>query len=123
MSTGSVGEEKAREYVIRHGFKVLATNYTRRPIGELDIVAEKGGILCFIEVKASRHFENSSFTPEIRVHDKKAGKLKRICEVYLREHGLEGRKWRIDVISVILDEEDRVVKLEHFENAVFARKY
>ena len=123
MSTGSIGEEVAGEYLVRHGYKILERNYTKRPFGEIDIVAEKDHVLCFIEVKTSRYFAGSGFSPELRVHTEKIRRLKRICEVYLRENNMLDRNWRIDVISVILDQDDAVVSLKHFENAVFGRKY
>ena len=123
MSTGSIGEEMAGEHLINKGYTILARNYIKRPFGEIDIVAEKGHVLCFVEVKASRYFPGSGFSPEIRVNRQKIRRLKRICEIYLRENKMLDKNWRIDVISVILGKDDTVVSLEHFENAVFTKKY
>lgn len=47
---GFGGESKAARYLKRNGYKILKRNY-RCPFGEVDIIAEKDGVLAFIEVK------------------------------------------------------------------------
>ena len=47
---GDKGESFATFYLLRRGYSVLAENY-HAPGGEIDIVAEKGGVFVFIEVK------------------------------------------------------------------------
>ena len=47
---GLAGERKARAYLRLHGWKILNKNY-KNPYGEVDIIAEKGGVVAFIEVK------------------------------------------------------------------------
>lgn len=120
---GDIGEEIARTFVMKQGYEILATNF-KKPWGEIDIVAEKDGVIRFIEVKTSWYFRETSFTPEIRVDWRKARKLKRICETYLFEKKLpEGQEWQIDVISVILNDDNTVREINHIENAVFDRPY
>ena len=51
-SVGHAGEDIGCQFLESKGFKVLERNY-RRPWGEIDIVAEKDGIVRFIEVKAT----------------------------------------------------------------------
>ncbi len=60
MSTkkGNKGEEAACRYLQRHGYQVLDRN-RRLARGELDIVALKGDILVFVEVKAHKQRETS----------------------------------------------------------------
>ena len=48
---GQIGEDIACQFLERKGFKVLERNY-RKPWGEIDIIAEKDGIVRFVEVKA-----------------------------------------------------------------------
>lgn len=120
---GDIGEFEAGVFVMKQGFKILVRNYTK-PWGEIDIVAEKDGIIRFIEVKTSIYYPNSSFTPEIRVDWRKKQKLKRICETYLCESkASKDQEWQIDVISVILNEDDSVREINHIENAVFEGRY
>ena len=47
---GSCGEDFAARWLESKGYRVLARNYHTRQ-GELDIVAEKEGVLAFVEVK------------------------------------------------------------------------
>ena len=48
---GRKGEKLTRRYLRLHGYKIIASNYAT-PFGEADIVAQKGDIYCFVEVKA-----------------------------------------------------------------------
>lgn len=119
---GILGEQAAAEFVLEQGYKIRARNY-RKPYGEIDIIAEKDKILHFIEVKASKYYQNSEFTPEIRVNTRKIRNLKKLCETYLRETRVsQDQPWQIDVISVILDS-GGVTGINFFENAVFEPKY
>ena len=120
---GSMGERVAAAYCVRNGLFIREQNY-RKPYGEVDIVAEKGGIIHFIEVKTSKFFHNSAFSPEVRVNARKRAKLKALCETYLREtHVSQDQHWQIDVISVILDDDSSLREIKFFENAVFEKKY
>jgi putative endonuclease len=47
---GADGEAVAAHYYRRDGYEIVATNW-RCPGGELDIVAQRGGVLVFCEVK------------------------------------------------------------------------
>ena len=119
---GVIGEKAAADFIVKHGFKILVTNY-RKPYGEMDIVAKKDRVIRFIEVKTSKYYPNSAFTPEIRVDARKVRNLRKLCETYLKEKRASiDQPWQIDVISVILDGES-VQGINFFENAVFERKY
>lgn len=48
--TGDLGEDIAERFLVKRGFKILERNYLRK-WGEIDIIAKKGGKLCFVEVK------------------------------------------------------------------------
>ena len=122
-TTGSAGESLAANWLERHGFIIRERNYARKH-GEIDIVAAKDRVLHFIEVKTSRFYPDTSFTPEIRINRRKIRNLKRICETYLREtHVSQDQKWQIDVISVILCRDGAVKELNYIENAVFEERY
>ena len=38
-------------YLLLHGYRILALRY-RTPLGEIDIIARKGDLIAFVEVKA-----------------------------------------------------------------------
>jgi putative endonuclease len=52
-SQGKAGEELAAQYLERNGLKILERNY-RFERGEIDLIAEEGEELVFVEVKARR---------------------------------------------------------------------
>ena len=52
--TGRYAEEYTVRYLRLSGYKILSRNYSVRNIGELDIVAEKYGMIYSIEVKGRR---------------------------------------------------------------------
>lgn len=47
---GKKGEIKAVLFLKQHSYKILETNFKNK-IGEIDIIAEKDGVIVFIEVK------------------------------------------------------------------------
>lgn len=67
MSTarGRLGEARAARYLARRGYTILARN-VRAASGELDIVARRGEILAFVEVKSHRRRESGllAMTPD-----------------------------------------------------------
>src|ERR1700691_2907309 len=86
---GKLGEQIAADFLIRKGFKILERNY-RKPWGEIDIIAEKEGVIRFVEVKTlTRDFlpnvsrENSDYRPEEQVHPLKLRKIARTAEMYM----------------------------------------
>ena len=51
--TGKLGEESVCRYLTERGYRIAARNY-RIKGGEIDIIAENGDYLAFVEVKARR---------------------------------------------------------------------
>jgi putative endonuclease len=112
QKVGAWGENAAAEYLGEHGYIVLARN-TRTPYGEIDIIAEKDGLTCFVEVKTRT---SSSFgPPEISVTPRKQEHMIAAAEHYAQEHELD--HWQIDVIAVEGNPGKRPV-FTHFENAI-----
>jgi putative endonuclease len=52
--TGNKGEDLAADYLVAAGYRIVGRNY-RCPFGEIDIVAEEGKTLVFVEVKSRRN--------------------------------------------------------------------
>lgn len=68
---GKWAEFLARNYLRLHGYRILARNYVKgRGVyaGELDIVAQKGRTLVFVEVKQRQRLEQAFYaiTPKQR---------------------------------------------------------
>jgi putative endonuclease len=117
--TGALGEEIAATFLARKGFRIIEKNY-RKPWGEIDIIAEKGGIVRFVEVKAfsgdlekfSR--ESNSYRPEEQIHPAKLRKIVRTAQLYMA-YGEDDREYQIDAIGVILDPITRRARCRHYE--------
>ena len=49
-ASGRAGEEHIAQWLVDHGYEMVARNYHSR-YGEIDLIAQKAPYLCFIEVK------------------------------------------------------------------------
>lgn len=112
---GRWGESLVADDLRRKGWKILAVNYRCR-FGELDIVAEKGKILAFVEVKLRK---SDRFAPgRAFVTAEKQRKLRSAAEYYLLEHS-SALQPRFDVAEVYAAEglSTRVPEINYIENA------
>jgi putative endonuclease len=92
---GQEGESTAEQYLRHKGYRIVARNL-RSSVGEMDLVAEDGQVLVFVEVKARR---TNAFGGAIHaVHQRKQKKLIRLASQYLARHHVEGRLCRFDVV-------------------------
>lgn len=122
---GTKGEEIAAKYVANKGFIIIDRNY-RKKWGELDIVAEKNGLIHFIEVKTvSRKsyggkFEQeiNNYRPEDNMHPWKLQRLRRALQTYLLEKYKTDPVWQFDLACVFLDQERRVARVKFIENII-----
>ena len=48
-----MGEDHAAAYLKKQGYKIIDRNY-RKNYGEIDIIARKGRVTCFVEVKTRK---------------------------------------------------------------------
>ena len=117
--TGALGEEIACTFLKRKGYKILAQNY-RKPWGEIDIIAEKGGVIRFVEVKAvsgdvgALSRESNGYRPEEQIHAAKLKKIVRTAQLYM-SYAADDREYQIDAVGVILDPITRRARCRHFE--------
>src|SRR5512136_1170218 len=112
---GELGERWAREYLEQHGYRIRETNYRCRE-GEVDIVAEHGGCLVFVEVRTKT---GSAFgTPEESITPVKQERLAAVAMSYLQTHDGLPLEWRIDVVAIEVGPKGRVVRTELIQNAV-----
>ncbi len=117
---GDIGEDVACKWLEKRGFRVLERNYLK-PWGEIDIVAEKGDLLSFVEVKSVSRETSASLRirPEENMHPAKLKRLHRAVQTYLLDHHVpERRPWQIDLACVYLDFSTRRAKVEVIENVI-----
>jgi putative endonuclease len=111
---GRLGEELAARELTARGYRIRERNW-RCPGGELDIVAEDGDVLAFVEVKTRRGQEFG--TPEESVTPTKQAKLVELAATYAQEKNWPG-DWRIDVVAVELTPDGKLLRVEIIQNAV-----
>jgi putative endonuclease len=115
QDVGARGEKLAVDHLKRRGYKIIQRNFRCRE-GEIDIIAQKGECLVFVEVRTKK---NIAFgTPEESVTLSKREKLISLANAYLQAYDKPPLSWRIDVVAVELTPENRVSRLNHIENAV-----
>ena len=96
---GQEGERLAARFLEKQGFRILERNYRNR-LGELDIVAEDGGVIVFVEVRTLK--ASAGHSPEETIQWKKQQRISRTALSYIQHRRLEDRPARFDVVSVTL---------------------
>lgn len=110
---GETGEEIAEEYLTGLGMKILKRNFRFGRSGEIDIIAEDGDALVFVEVKSAK---SAAFGDPLGfVTPGKIKKLRRAAEGYLYINEISGKECRFDVVAVKIGDGDP--KLEYVPNA------
>lgn len=100
---GGRGEEAAKAYLQALGYRILLENYTT-PAGEVDLIAQDGEVLVFIEVKARSSARYGP--PEAAVTPWKQRQIVRAAELYLAKAGLKEAACRFDVVAVTFPPEE-----------------
>ena len=108
------GERAALEAYRGRGFRVLARNW-RCPLGELDLVVERNGLIVFCEVKTRRGAAVAG--PHESVGHAKRRKVRTLAEAFLSSARVPAdARCRFDVASVLL-QRGREPDLHLFEDA------
>ena len=113
--TGAFGEHTARKHLEAQGYRVLEANYCCR-WGEIDIVAQEGDTLVFVEVRTRRRL--SYGIPQESLSKGKIARLTATAETYLQERQPGTADWRIDLVAVFLAADGTVSDLQHVTNAI-----
>ena len=113
---GDFAERLAVQHLEAKGYRIRERNFRTRE-GEIDIIAEMGDLLAFVEVRCRRGAAMGSAIESLT--SAKQRRLVALAEVYsqLREDLPADR--RIDVIAVDLAPDGRLLSLQHIEDAVW----
>lgn len=109
-ATGRHAEDLAATELQNKGYNILERNFANR-FGEIDIIANDGDTLVFVEVKGKIGTEFG--LPEEMISRGKLSKIRNMANVYMEGKSLP---CRIDVIAVILGPTNDLVRLTHYEN-------
>ena len=110
---GAEGEARAAALVEARGYRIVARNVRADGI-EMDLVAARGGLVAFVEVKTRRSRRGGA--PEEAVDARKRARLVRAVAAWLRAHGGGVRRVRFDVVACEQGP-DGAWELRHWEGA------
>ena len=107
------GEDLAARYLAACGWRIVGRNVRCGRAGEIDIIAERGGVLAFVEVKTRR--TDRFGTPGEAVTWRKQARIRALARHYLMGTRVRANAIRFDVIEVRSGGRRPVVT--HLENA------
>ncbi|MCP4898826.1 MAG: YraN family protein, partial [bacterium] len=94
---GKRGEIAAMFMLLLKGYRVRHRNWSH-PAGELDLVAQRGKRIIFVEIKtrSSENYDDALGA----VDEKKQGQLAKLASLYLSQFNLWEQPTRFDVVAV-----------------------
>lgn len=113
---GRGGEEEAKRYLIDKGWGWIESNFENK-IGEIDLVMTDKKTLVFVEVKMK--IGDKYGTPEEMIGRGKLWQIRRVAESYLvmkPEIAKRYQKYRIDAVCVVMNEDNKIERINHYEN-------
>ena len=111
---GKRGELLAEKFLERKGYEVIEKNFRCR-LGEIDLIAEEGEEIVFVEVKCR---SGTAFGfPEEQVSWRKQRKLWRLAELYLKGRRKD-QPARIDIVAILLNDKGDVLSMEVIPSAI-----
>lgn len=117
---GDIGEKYTERYLKKNGYKILERNY-RQKCGEIDIIAQKGEYIIFVEVKTRA--QNFISRPYEAVDRRKMLKIKKTAALYIAEKQPDSY-FRFDVSEVFTDTQSgKAVDINYIENAFEGDSY
>lgn len=103
----------AEQFLVAKGYRIIERNL-RTAVGELDLVAEDGEVLVFVEVKGRT---SEAFGGALEAVDaRKQAKLVKVASQYLAQHHLSQKSCRFDVV-LVQSRPGHQDQIEHLQNA------
>lgn len=97
VDSGRRAEDRAAAFLEERGFRILERNYRCR-LGELDIIAEDGDCLVFVEVRSRA---SSDFGDALEMVGKaKRRQVARVAQHFLHQRQPAHRDIRFDVVGI-----------------------
>ena len=117
---GRKGEQIAVRYLKEQGYKILHRNW-KSTLGEIDIIAREGGMLCFVEVKTR---SDEDFGGALgAVGPAKQAQIVRAALGFLMKHKLPVQDCRFDVVAIQFDAKEGSPSCELVQDAFPATSF
>ncbi|MGH7411779.1 MAG: YraN family protein [Candidatus Methylomirabilis sp.] len=97
LRLGAEGERAAKAFLLGEGFRILHENYST-PLGEIDLIAQEGEVVVFVEVKARRSLAFGP--PQSSITLTKQRQIVKAAALFLERKGLAEAACRFDVVAV-----------------------
>ena len=110
---GQFGEDIAAKFLTENGYTIVARNFRIRS-AEIDIIAQIGGVVVFVEVKARSNIRHG--LPKEAVTLRKQKKIIEAAGVFLQDENFADCACRFDVVEIFFAQE-RVEEINHIKNA------
>jgi len=146
QKTGLIGEEIACKFLMKHGFKIIERNYTKK-WGEIDIIAFKNSKYRLIEVKSMSAAVHNNREKKLDVSHgttkrdssgvskrqtirhvvidpienmtrNKIRRIKRAIQTYVSTRNINDNSWQFDFIAVFIDRMNKKARVEHIEDLI-----
>lgn len=114
IKIGTKGEKAACLFLEKSGYRIIKRNYRKR-YGEIDIIAQKGDILAFVEVKTRKSIEYGLACEAVTKEKKQ--KILKTAQTYICENNIN-LNYSFDIIEVY-HSAGKIQKIEHLENAIY----
>lgn len=111
-NTWDKGEIIAIQYLQKHHFSILDTNFKFGRFWEIDIIAQKEGRVYFVEVKYRSHI--AYWYPEESIISAKLHKCLRTMQFYCKKNRISLENIQFDVIAILKG--DTSYKITHYKN-------
>jgi len=105
----------AIEYLQRHNYNILDTNFKFGRFGEIDVIAENQWYTTFFEVK----FRSSDkfWTAEESITKSKLFKIRKSAEVYCKQNNIDFESMKIE--AIIIEKHSDKHRIKHYKNIEF----
>lgn len=107
---GATSEDQAAIFLKKKGYRILDRNVAYK-VGEVDIVAEDGETLVFVEVRSRT--DPDQVHPAATVTRRKQRQIVRTAMAYCQHHKIRDTMIRFDVVAVLGPEGE----IELYQNA------
>jgi len=112
---GKFGERLAINYLIRRGYKILATNL-KVSYQEIDIFAQRGKTIVFIEVKTRTTLTLGQADQSLTI--KKMANIRKALDIFVYEKELDENYIRLDLISIDINRLKKKAKIKHYRDII-----
>ena len=113
---GKKGEEMARDYLAKKGYRILESNFATR-FGEIDLICIKDDRLVFVEVKLK--IGETFGRPEEMIDAKKVAQVQKTAQRFLLKNSRLAAKHpvhQIDAVCIVLAKDGSPSRIDHYES-------